>query len=1485
MFDARLLKSCLLVLLASFCAQGQVITTVAGGGWRAFPSVDIPALNAPLGTVWSPAVDTQGNVYVADTYNNVVVRISPGGTLTLIAGNGKAAFAGDGGPATGASLNFPAGLALDAAGNLYIADSKNNRVRKISGGIITTVAGDGVPRLAGDGGQATAASLYNPLGLAFDNQGNLYIADEINMRIRKVSGGVITTVAGSQPKQGCPANNPNCGGYGGDNGPATSALLWNPTAVAVDGANNLFIADSWNHRIRRVSGGNITTVAGNGVAGFSGDGTAVSQSLNYPEGVAVDSSGTIYIGDEGNNRVRKVSGGSMTTIAGTGASAFSGDQGPATSATLQSPTGVAIDSRGQLYIADFFNDRVRKVVNGVISTVAGQGTGSFFGDGGPPLSAAMLYPTNAVVDHNGNLYVSDFGNNCVRKVSGGVITTFAGTGSASYSGDGGPAASATLNGPSGLALDAAGNLYISDLGNNRVRKVSSGVITTVAGNGNPAYSGDNGPATSASLFGPQGLAVDAAGNLYIADSGNNRIRKVSGGTITTVAGTGVAGASGDGGAAVSATLRTPTGLAFDGAGNLYFSDTNNFKIRRISNAIINTVAGNGVEGYSGDGGAATNAMLDTPEGIAIDSAGNLFIADELNNRIRKVSAGTITTVAGNSTYAFSGDGGNAGSASIANPFGVAVDTAGEVFIVDTYNNRVREILNVPPSYQVSQTSLTFSASQGGIVPAAQQVNLASFVPGLPFTATSSAPWLSVSVSSGSIPVILQVVADPTNLQAGSYTGTITVATPNATPAMTVVSVSFTVQPTQPPQMTIGSPRESFGGFQGGTAQTAQLQISNSGGGVVMFSAAATTVDGASWLSVTPASASATPSAPSLLTVTADPGSLVPGTYTGAINITTAGVTTAVPVTLSVAAAAPIFLLTDSGLTFTAAAQGGAPLARTLGILNAGQGPLNWSATIKTLSGGNWLQISSTSGTANKPFADVSNISVSVDPSNLTPGTYYGQIHLTSPNASNSPQPVTVIFTVQDPKTPPGPDAQPASLIFVADAGTTPSSQDVTLLNSGSSANSYNSASSGKGFTYLAPSGNLAPGQPTTLRVFPDFTNLAPGEVDRGSITLNFTDGSSRSIDVLLVATPSASSSIRGPLSSCSPNPLNVSFQSPLPNISFSAQLNQTLTINVNVTDSCGKGLTTSDPAAAVQASLTGNGSVKLSYVNGVWHGTLTPSNAVNGQARIDITAVSSNATGYATLSGSLSTTPTPHVDAGGIVHAASFVSGQPIVPCGLITIKGSNLSDGVASANPPLQPTLDGTQVYLGDLNLPILYTSPGQLNVQVPCGATTNSNDIKLTVQRTTQASISVPEPLVVSQANPGIFTATEDGQGQGVIYRGNTQNLAQPGNPSVPGETVVIYCTGLGTVAPAVTDGLINPLSPLSYTVGTITVTIGGQNAPVAFSGLAPGGAPGVYQVNAVVPDGNFGDALDVVVTVTPVSGPSVSSKSVTMAVQPAQ
>lgn len=676
------------------------VVTVAGAGALVSAGDSGPATMAQLRRPWSVAVDPSGAVYMADIDDHRVRRIDPEtAVISTVAGTGAPGYSGDGASAAQARLYRPAGIAIRPQGELYIADSANNRVRRISlaTGVISTVAGTGVAGSAGDGGPSTIAQLNAPLGVAVTADGQLFIADSGNHRIRRVDTqtGVITTVAGT-----------GVSGFGGDGGPATSAQLADPTAVIVNAAGRVLISDRGNRRIRYVEPvtGRIYTLAGNGTAGFGGDGgAAVSAALDSPTALALDPEGNVYVADQGTHRVRRIesASGLIDTVAGNGRDAFTGDHHSARS-TGMSPTGVALDQAGNLFVAD--QARVRKISatgrSGRIMPVAGIGVPSadYLNQA---LGVAVDLAGNVYIGDTYNNRILRM------SATSGMICTVAGTGAAGSGGDGGPARQANLWQPRSVTLDRAGNLYIADSANHRIRRVDrgTGTITTVAGTGVKGFAGDGGSAAAAHLANPDGVAVDRTGNIFVADRMNHRIRRVDvkTGVITTVAGTGVAGYAGDAGPGPGAQLRDPTFVAVSEAGDVYIADWNNHCVRRLSLSTnrITTVAGTGTAGFSGDGAAATTAQLHSPGGVAVDPDGNLWISDGANHRIRYVDAATnhITTVAGTGSAGFSGNGGPATLARLRWPGALARDALGNLYIAEWGNSLVRKILaaDTPPA--------------------------------------------------------------------------------------------------------------------------------------------------------------------------------------------------------------------------------------------------------------------------------------------------------------------------------------------------------------------------------------------------------------------------------------------------------------------------------------------------------------------------------------------------------------------------------------------------------------------------------------------------------------------------------------------------------------------------------------------------------------------------------------------------------------------
>jgi sugar lactone lactonase YvrE len=728
-----------LVLFAPHALLAQyAISTVAGGG----PN-NLTALSASIGYPGGVALDAAGNTYIADSHSSHIFKVDTTNNLTVVAGNGTHGYAGDGGPATSAALSGPEGVFVDASGNIFIADTQNSVIREVtaSNGNIITVAGTGAAGYSGDGGLATSAQLYDPYGVFVDSAENIFIADTDNCLIRKVSGGNISTVVGNPLATPAPCS------YSGDGGPATSAQLDEPFGVFVDSSGNIFIADTQNSAIRVVNpgtqpitiaqiviqSGDIQTVAGisydsgeGAACMFTGDtGPATSAYLCQPAGVFVDGSENIFIADTANFAIREVATtGTITTVAGTlGTAGYTGDNAAATSATLNYPNSVVVDASSDIFIADTDNFVIREVTasNSFIQTIIGNNTLAYSGDSGLAVNAELSSPASVSIDAAGDIFIADSENSAIREVvaASGDIQTAAGNGtlcalSTALCGDTGLATSAQLNNPQGVFLDASGNIFIADTADNRIRVVntttatitvagiaiSSQTIATVAGTGTGGYSGDTGAAISAELSSPYGVFVDSNENIFIADTGNNVIREVSSsGIITTVVGNNTectpAGATcGDGGAATSAQLSSPAGVFVDATEDIFIADTFDNRIREVtaSTGIIATVAGTGARGYSGDGSAATSALLDSPYGVYVDTAGDIFIADTQNFVIREVLAGNIQTVAGNNTQGFSGDGGQSTLAELNSPTGLFGNAAGNLYVADTDNTRIRQLV-------------------------------------------------------------------------------------------------------------------------------------------------------------------------------------------------------------------------------------------------------------------------------------------------------------------------------------------------------------------------------------------------------------------------------------------------------------------------------------------------------------------------------------------------------------------------------------------------------------------------------------------------------------------------------------------------------------------------------------------------------------------------------------------------------------------------
>ena len=1483
-----------LLFSASLAAQ-NVITTIAGVD-PTFNGSGQVATNVPIGYVNGVATDSAGNIYFTDPLEHLVLRVAAAdGTLSVVAGNGIAGYSGDGGPASMAAiaaLDSPAqydgtaapislgGIAVDSQNNVYFGDG--HYVRAVSpNGIISTIAGGGAARA--DNLPATQAAIGVVTGLALDSAGNLYFCETNQIRVLSPSSGILRTYAGSGPN-----------GYAGDSGPATKALLSQPTGLAFDRQGNLYVTDgdvlNYPARIRRITPqGIISTIAGGGAQQPANGVAPLSLNLGFASGVAVDSSGEVYVFAPGSGYLLKFSGSVTTLVTSTIPSVFTTSV-PASSAYLTGHrnadnSGIALDSAGNLYVADSRDGHVCKIdTKGFLTTVAGNGTYAYGGDAGPARDAYIQGPAAMTQTPDGTIYFLDTLNARVRSISlAGVINTVL----------------SPLNYPplgnvevlSGLVSDPAGNIYVLLLHR----------LIEIAPNGNQTFiifggsnNSDGAPAISANIQIAGGLARDANGNFYVSDTAGNMIYKITPDRkIHPIAGNGTPAVSPDGSVALSSPVSNPSTLLADSSGGLYFVEQQqnglaSNTVRHITaDGHLRTIAGNGTPGFSGDGRLAIQANLSMLKraGLALDLSGNLYLADSLNGRVRMVTpGGGIDTFAGNGALISAGDGGPARQASLIVPRGLLFDSKGNLLIADMAANRIRSVLAAPPAVSTAPGSFSFSGRAGGALTPPQQITISSPVNGLGFsvTVTSGADWLVLGATSGVTPQQVELRADPSNLTPGTYQATLNIGVINGTPLNTSATVMFQVLPGGNPKLAADGAALTFTFPSRPTGSlTQQLRVSNGGTGSLAFSANAATASGGSWLAVAPASGSATPNTAAVLAVTANPAGLDVGTYSGTITISssTSGETIIVPVTMTVSTASQVIQLSRPALSFTAVALGGVVPAHSFAVKNLGRGDMNFSVSTKTLAGGpQWLSATPSSGDSTP--GSPSTVTVNVDQNGLAPGFYYGVVRIDSAGAANSPQVATVALRVLPAGQDPGPTIQPSQVIFHTVQGApSPGSTELLVYNLSGSELSYVSsivASNPANQFSLAPAtGTLSPSQPTRLVLQPATTTLAAG-VYNAEVTLQFSDGTIRraGLRTIVAPVPASASAISAGVepraaAACTPTQL-VPIITSLGQ-SFGVPAAWPVVLASEVRDDCGNTLD--------------NGSVKVSFSNGdpplsllpvqsgIWQSTWQAGNT-SGPVTLTVNASNSaqTLTGTVHVTGGLGN-PSPAPILNSAVSGASFAGNVALAPGSIISLFGQNLANGIAPATAvPLSTTLAGASVIMAGVELPLLYGSSGQVNAVVSSGININTSQ-QILVQR--DNTYSIPIPVNVAASEPAVFgyPAPGDPATQGAIVNAVSYAVADPSAPVTAGDVLAIYCTGLGAVAPAVPDGTAAPSSTLAYTVATPVVTVGGQPAKVFYSGLSPGFV-GLYQIDAYVPSGvTPGGQVPVVVSIAGQTSPAVT------------
>ncbi len=748
----------------------------------------------------SVAVDALGNVYVTETVNMTIRKITPSGVVTTLAGKPGISGSSDG---NGTAARFgvgrdlgPSGICVDQTGNVYVSDTYNFTIRKISvDGLVTTLAGsagvagsdDGTGTRArfGPGQPPTQISLASigTTRLCVDRAGNLYAPDYGSQTIRKITpAGVVTTLAGT----------PGIGGHA--DGSGADASFSRPQGVAVDNAGNLYIADEYNNSIRKIApDGVVTTLAGSaGVAG-SADGDVSVASFSAPYDVAVDNAGNVYVSDHGNYAVRKITpAGTVSTLAGAPDSPGSRD-GVGSNARFGKPQGITVDGAGNLYVADTDNDTIRKITpDGTVTTLAGMAVPPAGKADGTGVDAEFNGPAGTALDATGNLYVSDFKNCTIRKISPAqVVSTLAGLAGVSGNHDdlGSLARFGATNwysyanvdltpfyGPAGLYVDEAGNIEIADQGNGSLRVATpAGAVNTLA-----TFASLHDSARGLWAFTrPSSVVFDRAGNIYVADAGTNVIFKItSAGTITTFAGTaGIFGGFADG-TGSAAGFNHPGALAIDGTDTLYVADTWNKVIRKITPAgVVTTLAGDPGKAGSTDG-TGSGAQFYDPNGLTVDRSGNVYVADSGNNLIRKITpAGVVTTIAG--ILAPGNVDGVGSNAQFNNPRGMTVDNAGTLYVADFGSNTVRK-------GQIAGLPVISAQPRSQTVASGARVELSVMADGAP---APSYQWYFNGVARSGATGSTLVIANADTANAGDYTVTATNALGTVTSSKATVSLS------------------------------------------------------------------------------------------------------------------------------------------------------------------------------------------------------------------------------------------------------------------------------------------------------------------------------------------------------------------------------------------------------------------------------------------------------------------------------------------------------------------------------------------------------------------------------------------------------------------------------------------------------------------------------------------------------------------------
>ena len=1442
---------CLVLAVAAHSpldAQG-VITTVAGTDWI-FPGVAMPALEAPIGLPTGLAIHpSSGRLVLLDYLNHMAFRLDAGGRLSILAGNGLGGYSGDGGAAPQASLLYPRSCTMDRAGNLYIADSEGRALRKIApDGTISTLAGLG-RKTPADGVPVSEAQFSSIVSMAALPDGDLVVADEALGRIFRMSAnGVLTRLTGNGP---CRSE--------GDGGPASAANICLPDHLTVDAAGNLYFSDVVNtqatprtRRVRRIStDGQIEAFAGNGVSGRVLSGAKAIESPMQPYALTADPRGGLLI----SSGIAAVQAGEeITDIA------------------QVTPEGTM-----EIVPAPLLS---RRLVTELAATVDG-----------------VIYATSSLP---GRLY---------RIASGQDAEQIAGSGNFRFGGDGGAAAFALLNLPLGLSLDSLGNLYVADVGNNRIRRVDQeGTVTTVAGSGerllSPPEPGT--PATANPLlqpflmtvgpddrqyfwssFGlhrlnedgtqsaepyaavnPGGLAFDAAGSLFYADRGRGRLLR-SGLNLSLGR---LALDSIIPGNVREAVFNSPFDLAADRAGNLYVSESTGHRVLRIDSAgAVTTFAGNGrfstLPIPAGPRPATSVALLQAT-GLAVDPQGNLLIR-RYGHVSRVTPSGQLETIAGIGPSTLGsvvfGDGGLATEAGLGGTGDVAADGAGNIFVSEADNHRVRKILASPPAFQASAERLELTAVSGGAPSEARTLIASGEIPGLAFglalRTEDGGSWLRASTATGVTPRAIQVSADPGALAPGIYNGTVDISIPLGRPRSVAVKVRLQVSPPQPADLRVDKSTLSFTYPKTAVMAQQNLLLSNAGSGPVSVDVS---VPEGRFLRVTPATGVVTPAQPLQVSVAADPGGRPPGLYRGTVTIRGADVTRQVAVTIMISDREQAILLAQTGLSFQAVAQGGVAPPQSFGVLNPGNGVMPWRITTSTLAGGpDWLAVSQVLGATDAAARTVPAVEVNIHQRGLAPGVYHGLVQVESDGAANSPQLLPVFLEVLPPEARPGSVVQPQELTFQGVAGQPIGSQELTVFNLTGTPVAYRSTAPvfapAQPLQYGPTDAIVAPDEPRRMVLQPQAQLLGPGAY-RSELSLQFADGTVRRVDINVVIRPADAKDGGRAAEGCTAKRLIPSLRSLGQGSSLPAGWPAAVAVAVELRDACGA---SHDTGAVFLTFSNGDPPLRLeSLKDGKWQGTWASRNAQPGPVTVRVIAENPGTQ----LRGEAESTADLRAGDQPPTLAEEGVVNAPLAPGGLVELNGERFTANqtlTASPEGALPVRLGETEVLIGGRRAPLFSATAERIVALTPINLVPNTRH-QVLVRRGSTYTRAVP--VNVAAAQPAIVLNTEGGGQNRALARIDRTGVEPFWNgvqaPARAGDRIVLYCSGLGAVDdPAFAAG--DPAStPAARTTAAVVVRLGGVPITVAAgeATLAPGEI-GRYQVSFLLPAGvTAGDQVEI-------------------------